>query len=294
MIVNRQDCASPWDPRGFEAYARHYPATDWQPVAPEHDLTNAFVSHWDRNRLRAIQDVNTVAFSPGLFSEFLPGCFAAGKRALTDSGFRVIRTRARSRYGIREQVSRLAVELGKRLAPGEPFVWCGHSKGGIELLYALETVRVLRESCVAALVVQPAVGTSRVVDRWLNRPTGIGERIGRQLISTPLIRTGVRDISNDRDPAITGWLESFVPSVPTVCAVSWSIRPTSWVDSYHRTLNRIAPGHAHDGQFFLADQRIPGVSLVCLPEIDHAQAVFGGHGFDAGRFWRALISIALR
>ena len=294
MIINRQDSVRPWQPRGFEAYTRHYPGTDWQPVAPERDLTDAFVSRWERDRLRVTRDVQTVVFSPGLFSEFLPGCFAGGNRALTDAGFRVIRTRARSRYAIRDQVSRLAVELGKRLAPGEPFVWCGHSKGAIELLYALDTVCALRESCVAALVVQPAVGMSRVVDRWLNRPAGIGERIGRLWLSNRLVSNGVRDISKDRDAAITNWLERFAPPVPTVCTVSWSIRPTSWVDSFHRTLNQIAPGHAHDGQFLLADQRVPGASLVCLPEIDHAQAVFGGHGFDDGRFWRTLVSIALR
>ena len=42
------------------------------------------------------------------------------------------------------------------------------------------------------------------------------------------------------------------------------------------------------------DQRIRGASLVCLPELDHAQVVFGGHSFDAGRFWQTLVQVTLQ
>ena len=293
MIVNQPDSTSPWTPGGFGAYARHYPGTEWQPVPAERDLTGAFLTRWTADQPCYPEQIRTVVFSPGLFSEFLPGCFAAAKRALGGTGFRIIHTRARSRFSIRDQAARLSAELIRTLEPHERFVWCGHSKGAIELLYALETVGSLRDACAAAVVVQPALGMSRVVDRWQNYPQGLRERIGRALISSPPVRAGVRDISGDRDPVISGWLGNFEPAVPTVCAVSWSIQPTSWVDSYHRTLNEIAPGHAHDGQFLLVDQRIPGASLVCLPELDHAQAVFGGHSFDAGRFWRTLVNIAL-
>ncbi|MEO8269028.1 MAG: hypothetical protein ABI557_04865 [Aureliella sp.] len=160
------------------------------------------------------------------------------------------------------------------------------------MLYALEKSSLLQDACAAAVVVQPAVGISHVVDRWQNRPQGIPERIGGALMRSRPVRDGVRDISRWRDPDITRWLAEFEPVVPTVCAVSWSIEPTSWVDSYHRTLNGIAPGHAHDGQFLLVDQRIPGASLVCLPALDHAQPVFGGNFFDAERFWRTLVGIA--
>lgn len=294
MIVNRPGSANPWMPQGFEVYARHYPRTEWRPVPAERDLTGAFVSRWAANEPCHPMQVGTVVLSPGLFSEFLPGCFAAASRILKGAGFRVIRTRARSRFSIREQAARLSAELNRTLGPEERFIWCGHSKGAIELLYALETDDKLRDSCAAAVVVQPAVGMSRVVDRWLNHPRGLRERMGGVLISSSPVRAGVRDISAERDPIVTDWLADFEPAVPTVCAVSWSIQPTSWVDSYHRTLNEIAPGHAHDGQFLLVDQQIPGASLVCLPELDHAQAVFGGHSFDAGRFWQTLIQIALQ
>lgn len=285
--------ANPWMPKGFEAYAVHYPSTAWQSVPAEHDRTGAFIACWLSAEPRRPNGVGTVVVTPGLFSEWLPRCFAPAARALDAAGFRVIRTRVRSRYGVRDQAARLVAELMTRLEPGERFVWCGHSKGAIDLLYALQTTAPLREACAAAVVVQPAVGTSRVVDRWQNEPRGVRERVGRALIASEPVRDGVREISGGRDAVIADWLAGFEPAVPTVCAVSWSIQPTSWVDSYHRTLNEIAPGHAHDGQFLLVDQRLPGASLVCLPELDHAQPVLGGHSFDAGRLWRTLVEIAL-
>ena len=294
MIVKRSDPVSPWTPQGFRDYAEYYPNTAWAAVPSDRDLTDAFIAGWMANGPCRPQPVSTIVFSPGLFSEFLPGCFAAALRTLNDAGFRVIRTRARSRFGIRDQKARIVAELGGKLGPQERFAWCGHSKGAIELLYALQTEEKLRDNCAAAVVVQPAVGMSRVIDRWQNHPRGLRERIGGVLLSSAPVRAGVRDISAERDPGVSEWLANFEPVVPTLCAVSWSIQPTSWVDSYHRTLNEVAPGHAHDGQFLLVDQRIRGTSLVCLPELDHAQAVFGGHSFDAGRFWQTLVQIALQ
>lgn len=293
MIVRRSNRANPWTPQGFERYAAYYPRTAWPPVAEAYDLTRDFIARWQAGDGHAASRVRTVAITPGLFSEFLPHALAPAVRALTAAGFRVVRPRARSRYGVREQAARIAQALIAALEPGERFVWCGHSKGAIDLLYALETTPSLREACVAAAVVQPAVGLSRVVDRWQYAPRSLSERVGRALLASSAVRGGVREISRTRDPVVGEWLARFEPVVPTVCAVSWSIRPTSWVDSYHRTLNEIAPGYAHDGQFLLVDQRLAGASLVCLPEIDHAQPVLGGYGFDAGRFWRTLVEVAL-
>lgn len=293
MIVNRSIRANPWAPDGFEAFVSHYPNTDWKPVRAERDRSGTFIERWLSNGTCMPKDVSTAVLTPGLFSEFLPRCFAPAAQALAAAGFRVVRTRVRSRHGVREQARRLANELRSRLDPGEPFVWCGHSKGAIDLLYALETEQDLRESCTGAVVVQPAVGISRVVDRWQNYPRDVREQMGRILIGSAPVRQGVREISNQRDPVVADWLSGFEPSVPTLCVVTWSIQPTSWVDSYHRTLREIAPGHAHDGQFLMVDQRLPGATLVCLPELDHAQPVFGGHSFDAGRFWRTLVGTAL-
>src|SRR5690606_4175149 len=143
-------------------YPEYYPRTFWEPVPEANDLTRAFVARWQAGDGQSADGVRTVAITPGLFSEFLPRALAPAVHALKAAGFRVIRTRARSRYGVREQAARIAQELAATLAPSERFVWCGHSKGAIDLLYALESTPSLRASCAAAVVVQPAVGLSRV------------------------------------------------------------------------------------------------------------------------------------
>jgi hypothetical protein len=264
----------------------------WAPIAPGHDQTGAFIESWQSGPRRA-DHIRTVVITPGLFAEFLPRCLAPAVQMLRAAGYRVVRTPARSRHGVRDHAALIAAELTAALQPGERFLWCGHSKGAIDLLYVLETTPALRESCTGAVVVQSAAGPSRVIERWQNAPRGIGERVRRQVIRHWLVRDGVRDISQARDPLVSEWLGRFVPAVPTLCVVSWSLEPTSWVDSYHRTLEEMAPGQAHDGQFLLQDQRLPGTNLVCLPHVDHAQPMLGGSGFDVARFWRTLVETAL-
>src|SRR5690606_23021838 len=106
MIVRRSNRANPWTPQGFERYAAHYPRTAWQAVAAADDLTQDFIARWQAadvnaaNGMGAPHGARTVAITPGLFSEFLPRALAPAVRALTAAGFRVIRTRARSRYGV--------------------------------------------------------------------------------------------------------------------------------------------------------------------------------------------------
>ena len=55
----------------------------------------------------------------------------------------------------------------------------------------------------------------------------------------------------------------------------------------------IAPLRAHDGQFLLEDLIWPGLPHVLLPEVDHAQPVLGGAGFDAARYWMTLLAVLL-
>jgi hypothetical protein len=74
---------------------------------------------------------------------------------------------------------------------------------------------------------------------------------------------------------------------------SWSATPTTWLDSFHQRLGEIAPGVAHDGQFFLHELVWPALPNVLLPRVDHAQPAMGGHGFDHARYWAAMISLIL-
>lgn len=296
MILKRQTDANPWSPEGFERFIESYPATEWSPPAPELDRTRDLVDCWQEDRSfehGETADELAVVLTPGLFGEWLPGCFRGAKRAFESDRHRVLLTPVRTSLGIDAQGRRLAARILEWLRPGERFVWCGHSKGGIEVLWALSRDVALRSRCRAAVAVQPPVGHSWVLEKWLEAPESFREQAMKALLGHGIVREGVRDISKSRDARVSAWLEKFSPDVPTLHAVSWSTQPTSWVDSYHCELGKLRPAHAHDGQFYLCDQRLPDTPIVGLPSLDHAQPVLGGYGLDVGRFWRALVACAL-
>jgi len=292
MISHARMRANGWSPHGFENFVGHYPQTAWQDVPAALDLTDQFLSAWNELTV-PIACETSVIITPGLFAEWLPGCCRTARKTFAKTGHRVLQSSVRSNLGIRAQAERIRQEASAWLMPHEKFVWLGHSKGALELLWALERDEALRQRCIAAVVVQPPVGASRVIEYWRSPSARLTQRLGYRLAMSRAFAAGVQDIGPDRDAAISAWLAAFTPCVPTVCVVSWSISPTSWVDSFHKTLAAASPGHAHDGQVLLVDQVLPDTPLVCLPEIDHAQAVLGGHGFDSARFWRTLSSIAV-
>jgi hypothetical protein len=294
MISHASKRANGWSPHGFEDFAEHYPQTLWRQVPEAIDLTSEFLAAWSETSQAPVTHATSVIITPGLFAEWLPGCCRAPRRAFAAAGHRVLQSSVRSNMGIRSQAERIRREAAAWLMPEERFVWLGHSKGGLELLWALDSDEDLRERCIAAVVVQPPVGASRVIERWRSPRANLTQRLRYRIAMSRPFAAGVRDIGADRDPAISDWLAAFEPCVPTICVVSWSIDPTSWVDSFHRTLAAACPGHAHDGQVLLVDQVLPDTTLVCLPQVDHAQAVLGGHGFDCARFWRTLAAIAVQ
>ena len=291
MILDAKSPANPWTPTAFDRFAAHYPATEWTSAAGL-DRSSVFEGIWRRAVIRVLPLDLAVVLTPGLFAEWLPICFRAARQAFRADGHRVLHTTTRTANGIRAQGVALTQQLLAWLRPRERFLWCAHSKGGLDALWALDQNPRLRERCAAIVVVQPPVRRSWLIDSWAATPGAWPARARAALLRRRWFRDGVRDISSRRDPSVTRWLETFLPTLPVLQAASWSVHATSWVDSYHRELNRLRPGHAHDGQFYLADQRLPSTPVVGLANIDHAQPVLGGHGLDPARLWRALAACA--
>lgn len=292
MILKRRTGANPWSPEGFERFVDVFPATEW--VAPPRglDRTARFKAIWNEPATSALPREVGIVLTPGVFAEWLPTCFRAARRAFAADGHDVLQTCVRSSRGIRAQARAIGEQILEWLRPGRQFVWCAHSRGGLDALWALEQSAPLRAGCAAVIAVQPPVAHSWIIEHWRRSRATLGERLLGATLRSPLFRDGVRDISLRRDPLVTRWLAGLLPVVPLLHAVSWSVCPTSWVDSYHRTLGALRPGHAHDGQLYLCDQCLPSVPLVGLPSLDHAQPVLGGSGFDAARLWRALVACA--
>ncbi|MEF9502313.1 hypothetical protein OWS73_10930 [Burkholderia sp. 1B3(2022)] len=111
------------------------------------------------------------------------------------------------------------------------------------------------------------------------------------MLRTRWLYAGSRDIGSGRDADIANLLSAVPGGLHCVHVVSWSIERTSRFDAHHSRLDRYRPGCAHDGQFYLDHQTIRGIPRVCMPHLDHGQPVLGGAGFDAGRFWLALVAL---
>ena len=257
-----------------------------------HDsLTATFIEHWENNGILELSGVAAV-LTPGLFAEFLPNCFADGARMLERAGLRVLRSRPRTRATVMSQAAQLNSSILNWLRPAEDFVWCTHSKGGIDAMAALTRHKQLSQRCKALVLCQPPIGGSWILNRCLHTPSGLREHMTRYLLRSPLGR-GCLDITDQRPPQTQCLVDRFVPPVPILQVVSWSTTPTHWLDAYHERLNALRPGWAHDGQFFVDDQIAPNTGIVGLPRLDHAQPVLGGHGLDVGRLWKTLLQTVL-
>ena len=290
MILKAQLSAKQWSPDGFVQFRGFYPATEWRDVVTELDRSDVFRNAW----LTGARPPASLAIvlTPGLFSEWLPGCYSRARTRFREAGHRCLKTRVLTGRSVADQANRLAEQVLRWLRPGERFIWCTHSKGGIDALWALEENVELRQRCAAAALVQMPMGHSWVIADIEDRPGSLGDRTLRASMRTPFFARGVTEISRRRSPELDQWLRTLEPPVPLIHAATWSLQATSWIDSWHARLNSLRPGHAHDGQFFLADQRIERAPVVCLPRLDHAQPVLGGLGLDVGRLWTSLASVA--
>ncbi|MFM0649539.1 hypothetical protein PQR14_34920 [Paraburkholderia bryophila] len=288
-----------WTPAGFDDWRTFYPTTPFRRPEVGLDLTSRFIEGWTRNAAR-LPATTTVVLIAGLYSEWLPGCHRAARRTLRAAGYRVLPVPVRSARDVFDQGAHIAAFLRARLPASGDFVALAHSKGGIDTLAALTGDPALRARCAGIALVQPPVGPSAIVDAILGDPVDksgpvppapVTERIARRLLNSRLAAGGTRDISSRRDPRVGAMLAAIPDDLHLVHAVSWSITTATRFDSHHARLNGFRPGCAHDGQFYLEHQVLPGHLQICLPRLDHGQPVIGGLGFDAGRFWLALADL---
>lgn len=284
------------DHADFDAYRAAWPATP--PLAlPERALTERFLARWVAPGASwQLPEDLTVVFARGYLGNWMPGNLVAPTRAIAASGARTLLFRGAAGASIAENAARLA-----RSVRGDgPVLLCGHSRGGLECLLALEDPS-LRARAIGVLLSQSPRGPSPVLASVL---TGAhADSLGwRRAGEEALQRWGLRAARATR-----GGLELVEPSLPSVIArvdaamrgvrvwqtASWSSRPTTWLDSFHARLGEIRPGAAHDGQFFLEDLLWPGLQHVLLAHVDHAQPAMGGFGFDHARYWGVLIGLFL-
>lgn len=306
MILKYSRSTTVWSPHGFEQYRTLYPQTPWN-LDARLDWTEHFLTLWDIPGPVPLESAGLepsgpelagresagIVLTPGLFAEWLPGCFTGTARALRAGGHRTLISRVRTSRSMDEQAAALGAEIPRWLKPHERFLWLAHSKGVLDALWCLRRDDNLRARCLGLVAMQPPSGLSWVLQTWATAPATLTGRMMRQTMRLRMFRAGCEELTDKRNSELASWLGRFTPPVPMLQAVSWSVVPTSWVDSFHSRLNKLRPGCAHDGQFYLPDQTLPATPTVCLPRLDHAQPVLGGLGLDVGRLWSTLARLLL-
>jgi hypothetical protein len=302
---------SHWTPEGFERYLELFPETPPLDPAPSqalgHDWSVRFAERW-RSGMCALEESlrprapsTTVVFVRGYLGNYMPRNLVAPCTALRRVGFDAFIAGNRSGGTVAGNVAALAGHLAERRTR-ERLVFCGHSRGGLECLAMLAGDASIAGRCDGVVLSQTPHGPSFVIESVLlgrhrersyttrRRATELAQHTALALIGAA---PGGRELASDVWPAIVERVDRISWPFPVVQTASWSTEPTTWLDSFHARLGEIGPGRAHDGQFFLNDLIWPGLPHVLLPQVDHAQPAVGGHGFDAARYWLAVLSLVL-
>jgi len=292
----------------FTDYRRHFPNTPALELpslrATEHfERAVAALADDESETSRAVDGAlqgAEVVLVRGFLGNWMPGNFIRVRRELARRGASVWIARHSAGRTIDDNADALATRLQKS-DRSRPLWLLGHSKGGMEALGAANRPGV-SERVRAVLTAQTARGPSPVLESLLLRKHQDSLGGARRRWAEAIQRLGLRllgahrgglELTGDRILRAAAKADAVARAYPHVQAASWSIRPTTWLDSFHERLGEIAPGVAHDGQFYLADMLWPDTPNVLLGEVDHAQPAMGGFGFDPVIFWRGLVAVAL-
>lgn len=319
--ISEEDARLPdleaWEPGCFDDYQRRFPQTPPLEL-PCVSHSDAFLRAWPAvgdthstvyrslaGRLKGAE----VVLARGLLGNWMPGNFVAVARGLRKLGADAWIVRSSPRRGAPENGQVLQEQvLRKRrgqATPDRPLFWFGHSKGGLECLFAHDHPE-LKHRTGAILMAQTPRGPSPVIESLLLREHQDSLQTRRRRLAEQCQRLGLGLIgARGGGLALTSAAQSTVQGqiapilaaprdFPVVQTATWSDRPTSWLDSFHERLGEIAPGIAHDGQFYLHDLLWPGLPHILLDRVDHAQPAMGGFGFDPLRYWLAALAVALK
>ncbi|MDK2125504.1 lipase family protein [Parachitinimonas caeni] len=232
----------------------------------------------------------------GLFGAWLPGHFQVPLQILRDAGW-ICRIAPSAGGGtIAANAARVARWLDESPFVGtsqRPVILLCHSKGGLE---ALELCRTRPDwaARVSALVFcqTPRSGCPLLED--LARPSGIRERSQARALRVMGAWTASQELTTAAiSQALPEW-DGARPAAPLICVASWSDTPGWGIEAQHSRMAKRAPGHLHDGLFFLDDQLWPVSETIILKSVNHSQPTLGSQRFPLGQLWLTLAALAAR
>jgi hypothetical protein len=298
-----------WTPNRWDDYAQWYPAT---PPLPESASAGwrDFSNIWERmesdnfNATAAFRDSRRTLFVlvRGIFGNLMPGNFAPVLERFRAAGLFAVRPRTYVVGTVAKSAARLYREVRSLPEQADRVIWLSQSRGGLDVLWALTRYPELREMTAGVALVQTPSAASAIMQSVLTGcyaesigswRTRLAEKAQKTIFALPAFREGCEQLISPGIDEYVATLQGYPFPFPVLSVATWSIEPTSWVDSYHRRLGEIRPGHAHDGQLYLHDQLWQIAEQLVLGRIDHAQSVMGGNGFDLVRFWATLATMLL-
>ena len=269
---------------------KHYPNTpelcgvDWTLT----DYFNSKTKHKQpvENDAKSIH----IVLIKGLMGDHMLNHFKSVKVYFEEQGYEVSVAPTSGIAGVQDNASAIASHLA--LINKDTYLLC-HSKGGLDALTALDNHQQIWPLIRGVVLVQTPYGISPVLNSILtggyprSTITTLKDWLFKVSITLISAKDGCYDLIN---PNINAYLKYYRFPFPVVQFATWSIQPTSWVDSFHKRLNEIDAGVAHDGQFYVHKMLWPCFPNILVGGIDHAQPVVGGYGFRPGYFWEQCLN----
>jgi hypothetical protein len=279
----------------FSTYLSHYPKTP--PI--DNNIVNFAPYLVSQQAGSPIPDSSVVyVFVRGIFGTLMPGNFVKVLNFFKAQGLKTLVAKTDTVGTVEKNSNLLANFVIEKVPPGSRLVFLCHSKGGLDALTALSENTVLRSRTDGVILAQTPRASSKVIESMLlNDFSGslgwgrqwIGEKITSTVLKSLGWTGGPLDLTTSRMEIIAKKIDESSFPFLVMSLVSWSLRPSSWTDSFHHRLSQIKPQVAHDGQFYLNDLVWPQFHKVGLGGLDHAQPVMGGLGFDETQLWLCLI-----
>lgn len=288
-----------WTPSAQETLYRSFPETPSLSHL-DSELYSEFLARWERGVGDQVKKSNIekplIVLVRGIFGSYMPGHFSRVVNTFSDLGYevRIAPTKTAGTVRMNVQImSRFIEGLGLK----RPRLIYAHSKGGLEVLHLLKDNEEIRETTRGVILCQTPRGPSPVLESVFKN---LYEKDFKVRIKELAIKAGIgligggagcRDLIDKTSGGPIATIKDVSLELPVLQVSSWSLTPTTWLDSYHERLGQIRPNVSHDGQFYTEDLIWPQFRNLCLGSIDHAQLVVGGEGLDEGKLWSVLHSL---
>lgn len=294
-----------WTPLGNLNYLNHYPNTPFLPKCNQ-NISETFINKWQslfeiKNRVAPLGSSEiTIVLVKGIFGDLMPGNFNSTYKLLKSLGLDVIFAKPhKASATIEKNAASFKNSIERQITSKEKkLLFLTHSKGGLDTLWAMLKFPQLKERTVGVALVQCTRNASEILEGIFTKKhpnysqkDNIKDLITNKIITYSGYKSGCLDLTSPKINTTIDLIDKQRFEFPIISVATWSIFPTSRLESFHKRLKLIRPGCAHDGLFYIENQLWPNFEQIILGNIDHSQPTLGGNGFDDAHFYLSLLHL---